>query len=351
MKGLTHYLLGIAVASFFVDLVQLTWQYKSLLLLLGGFFAILPDTLDFRFAKFMQRHDYEMYLDVRRLNLEEIADIVKEAIERSAREKREINIKFHTVKVGPDLWRSYIITLNEDSVKVSTGPIVTTGKEVVSREGEGLSVEKKIGVKLRYDYDKDIVVDILSGPDLSFVPEGSDVRGIFIPWHRKWSHSVTAAALAGLVGSIIGILLFGPTSTVYYIGLMCFSAYISHVVSDHFGMMGSNFFPPFTKRRIKGFGLTRSMSIGANIVTNYISFIVILWNFNAFGPRLVFDAHWNSLIAITPSSNFILWYLVGLTNMFVYFVLPVIAIYLYITRGRKITEKEEKSEVEESDNV
>ncbi len=351
MKGLTHYILGIAVASFFANLVEASWEVKSLIILLGGVFALLPDTLDFRFSKFIQKHDYEVHLDPEKLDVEKVAKVIKEAVERAKEEGREVNVKLHSVKIGPDAWRSYVVTLNEDSVVVTSGPIITTGKEVITTEGSGKTAEEKFSVKLYYDYDKDISVDILSGPDISFVPEGDGVRGIFIPWHRKWSHSFTAAIIAGLIGLLIGILTFGLNVDAYSVGLMCFLAYSSHIISDHLGVMGSNFFPPFTKRRTPGFKLTRSMSVAANLLTNFTSFVIILWNFNVFGPQLVFDAPWNTYLNLSPKKNFLSWYLVGLFNLLAYFVIPPAAVFAYISRKKKIKEDVFKEEIAEGEGA
>ena len=50
MKGLTHFISGIAVATFFPQAVHMATQDQSFILCLGGIFGILPDTLDFKFA-------------------------------------------------------------------------------------------------------------------------------------------------------------------------------------------------------------------------------------------------------------------------------------------------------------
>ena len=62
MKGLTHFMTGVCVATFFPlvmtaaydpDLILLT-----LLIPLGGLFGYLPDFLDFKFSRYVEREDF-----------------------------------------------------------------------------------------------------------------------------------------------------------------------------------------------------------------------------------------------------------------------------------------------------
>ena len=57
MKGITHFVSGVAIASCFPVAVDSIYQSKGLLLPLGGLFAILPDTLDFRFTRYLWKSD------------------------------------------------------------------------------------------------------------------------------------------------------------------------------------------------------------------------------------------------------------------------------------------------------
>ena len=55
MKGISHFLAGIAAATFVPGVVESAAQ-GSYLIVLGGFFGLLPDTLDFKFARYFERH-------------------------------------------------------------------------------------------------------------------------------------------------------------------------------------------------------------------------------------------------------------------------------------------------------
>ncbi|GAH71620.1 unnamed protein product, partial [marine sediment metagenome] len=58
MKGLTHFTVGAAVATCFPQAVDMALNNYSVILALGGVFGILPDTLDFKLAMFLEENDY-----------------------------------------------------------------------------------------------------------------------------------------------------------------------------------------------------------------------------------------------------------------------------------------------------
>ena len=55
MKGISHFLAGVAAATFVPGVVESAAQ-GSYLIVLGGFFGLLPDTLDFKFARYFEHH-------------------------------------------------------------------------------------------------------------------------------------------------------------------------------------------------------------------------------------------------------------------------------------------------------
>lgn len=62
MKGIAHFASGLCVASFVPGVVEDAAQ-GGLLIALGGACAMLPDLLDFRFAKFLARRDADILPD------------------------------------------------------------------------------------------------------------------------------------------------------------------------------------------------------------------------------------------------------------------------------------------------
>ena len=59
MKGISHFITGVALATFFPDVVH-QGAAGSLLRVLGGVGGILPDTIDFKFARYWERFDVEI---------------------------------------------------------------------------------------------------------------------------------------------------------------------------------------------------------------------------------------------------------------------------------------------------
>lgn len=51
MKGISHFITGVAIATFFPEVVR-AGGAGSLLPMLGGVGGILPDTIDFKFARY-----------------------------------------------------------------------------------------------------------------------------------------------------------------------------------------------------------------------------------------------------------------------------------------------------------
>jgi hypothetical protein len=60
MKGIAHFASGLAVATFFPEIVYGASQNLSLAPLLGGAAGLLPDTLDFKVVRYFSRLDEEI---------------------------------------------------------------------------------------------------------------------------------------------------------------------------------------------------------------------------------------------------------------------------------------------------
>jgi len=81
LKGITHFVTGVALATFFPEVVRAGAQ-GSLLPVLGGVAGILPDTLDFKFGRYFESYDVEIdpgpQPDARRI-AEEVAGAMRRA--------------------------------------------------------------------------------------------------------------------------------------------------------------------------------------------------------------------------------------------------------------------------------
>ncbi len=348
MKGFAHFLAGLTTATFIVVIANQFYgnnmiadaivQNKVLIVILGGIFGILPDTIDFRFAKYLQRHDYEVDMVEWDLNPQKVADTLAKAIDQAHDENREVNVMLHTIKISSDQWRQYTVQFDTENKKVlcDIGPIISGFEKRpyinTYLPKEKAHAEASFKTDLKYNYDAVTHVDILSGPDFSFFPEkDGSVRADFIPWHRRWGHSITM----GILFAPIGFMLFGFTPLGWTAFWTIMLGYWSHILTDHFGLMGSNMFPPFTTRRIPGFKVTRSMSPLANIFTNYTNVLLIIFNMNAWSHVQYFTMPWASMLNLT-TERYVEWYIVSLLNYIIYYILPpILAAYFAVLWWRK----------------
>ena len=287
MKGISHFITGVALATFFPEVVQ-AGAHGSLLPMLGGIAGILPDTLDFKFVRYFEKYDEEIdpgpEPDAR-----DIAERVVGAMRRAYGTGKPQNIMLHTIRLGPDLWRQYTIRFDpaQGEVAVRIGPIVDTSQAPLSGSEVGANpcgrppgeIRVKTGVPMAPTYDAENKVDIFSGPSFKFVRRGDKLHVHFLDWHRRWSHSLTLAAAVGLVAG----LLFGK-----WAGIVAGLGFAGHVLEDQLGFMGSNLFYPFTKRRTTGLQLLRSGDAIPNFLTVWTAVALILFNLDRFSaqPRL-----------------------------------------------------------------
>lgn len=129
MKGLTHFMMGMMVASFFKSLVLGAALEDSLIILLGGIFGLMPDTLDFKFSIYMERNDVVIDPDPYDVRPQEIANTIAAEINRASTLEpgKMRKVQLHTLRLGPDLWQFYSIFFDtrKNEVVVRVGPHVT----------------------------------------------------------------------------------------------------------------------------------------------------------------------------------------------------------------------------------
>ena len=274
MKGISHFLAGIAAVSFIPGVVESAVQ-GSYLIVLGGLFGLLPDTLDFKFVRFFERAE-EIDPDPAQLDAQVIADQIAALIDRAAATGRPVRAHVHSIKLGPDRWQQYTVRFDSahNQVAVRIGPIVNTSQMPIGPFVESPFKFAKVKTKMVYTYDGDVNVDIFSGPSFAFVPKAAGVEIQFLPWHREWSHSFTLAALLGL---IVG-LIFGSVQA----GLVAAVGMAAHIVEDQIGYMGSNLLWPFTKDRSAGMKLIHSGDAIPNFLAVYTAMQLILFNLDRF---------------------------------------------------------------------
>jgi membrane-bound metal-dependent hydrolase YbcI (DUF457 family) len=298
MKGVTHFATGVAFASFWPQAVRAGAEGNPLYFLLGGACGLLPDTLDFKLARYFHRHDIEIVPDPARPDPRLIADTFARAIHQVRASGKPLRIKLHTVRVGAGLWGQYRLTFDEarHGVTAAYTGVVTTGREPVAARdipqvdravparsdaaGTAASTSSEafapLACSVCTDYEATVEIDIFEGPSFTLerLPD-SRVCVRFIPWHRQWSHSLTFAAGLGLLAGWLGGVVAGAIAA---------GACALHTAADQLGFMGSNLFFPFTKQRTTGRQLLRSDNALVNFAVVWISILLIGWNLARQAP-------------------------------------------------------------------
>ena len=355
MKGIAHFLTGVALATFFPEIVRAGAQ-GSLLPVLGGIGGILPDTLDFRFGRYFEKYDEEIDPGPQP-DAHEIAERVAGAMQRAYESGKPQNVMLHTVRLGADEWRQYVIRFDpaHGEVAVRVGPVVNTAQAPLPAwagghgtphcveglqdadgwvgghdtshcvEGlhasqppplssppsggieplssplsggiEGGEVRVKVGVPMAQTYDAENRIDIFSGPSFKFERRGDQLHVHFLDWHRRWSHSLTLAAALGLVtagGAALAEFCTrgGLSRTPLWTGLVVGLGFAGHVLEDQLGFMGSNLLWPFTKRRTAGVQFLHSGDAAPNFLTVWTAAALILFNLDRFSTRPLLPPGW-----------------------------------------------------------
>lgn len=294
MKGLTHFISGAALATFSSQAVSLAQNEHSLIIVLGGIFGILPDTLDFKFAKFFYQEDY-IVSPSKNPDLQEIADTIVRAVNQAGASKKTSSLRLDTIKLGADLWKQYTIQFQEKKVIVKEGPVVNTGKVPLGAfdPEKARSAEAVADYSILHTYGKETYVDIFSGPSFAFNPRGEKIEAEFLPWHRSWSHSL----VLGLIFGFIGFLIYGMLSAhpekwhiARLYGLVIAGGFSIHVLEDQLGFMGSNLYWPLSKERATGLKWMHSGDAWPNFITVWIALIAMVWNLNCYSSEQTFNA-------------------------------------------------------------
>ena len=280
MKGITHFTVGLSVASCFPEAVGAAVAGHSLYFVLGGIFGLLPDTIDFKFYRFFCRHDIEVIPVPNRPDPQMIADAVAMAVNRAHDTNRLVKLRLDTIRLGADLWQRYEVTLDVPNrqVIVNYGPTVDTGRNPVpgTEPATPLTGHARLACPVKLDYMATTTIDIFEGP-LFHIEPTTDGKVIprFIPWHRHWTHSFVTGLLFALVGAVI----WDPLA-----GLVIFGAHAAHIIFDQAGFMGSNLFYPFTSRRSEGLKWMHAVDAVPNFTTVWLSCLIIFWNLYSAMP-------------------------------------------------------------------
>jgi len=306
LKGITHFISGIAAASFIPAAVQQSAQGVWLLALAGAC-ALLPDTLDFKFWRFLYQPD-EAIDPGPQPDAQAIAGKIAATVNAVFETGQPRTLQLHTVKLGADAWQQYAVCFDtpRNEIAVRIGPIVSTSQIPIGTPtgpGGGREARVKTAAPMHYTYDAETKIDIFSGPSFRFERKGAAVSIAFLPWHRAWSHSLIVAAGIGIVIGLLGGWLAGAVAAL---------GYAVHVLEDQLGAMGSNLFWPFTRVRFPGLNLLRSGDAIPNFVTVWTASALVLFNLDRFAqvPRLPAAAYLLGVVAL-PAATLSAFYAAG----------------------------------------
>ena len=292
MKGFSHFMSGVAVASFGPWAIDAALNGNPLFFVLGGACGILPDTLDFKFYRFFYEHDVYVTPDPKSPDPQYVADEYARAVALAVDEKRYVRVKLVSIRLGADFWQQYVVKIDNEKMEVLVkfGPVVNTGQVPVegTEKRYPTIARAKLKAKVIQTYDAGMKVDIFDGPTIGLKPmENGDLDLEFLPWHREWSHSLTVGAMLGVLVGILAYFLSGWTAA-----WQCFvtiaACYGVHVVEDQLGHMGSNIFYPLTKLRTPGLHWMHSGDGLPNFLAVWISCLLIFWNLYRGQPAMTY---------------------------------------------------------------
>ncbi len=290
MKGIAHFLTGIALATCFPAVVAQARQ-GSLLPVLAGVGAMLPDLLDFRFVRYLVRYDAEIdpgpVPDA--ATAKTAAASVAGALARTMRDAFERGtpqrVIAHTLRLGADLWRRYTICFEPErgEVAVRMGPLINTGGvDTPGTLPPDAIAARRLGIPLSDSYSRCYDVGAFTGPSFTFAREGDTLAIHFLDWHHGWTHSLPLAVLAGLVaGALVG-LAWGEAAG-RWSGLLVAMGAAAHAVEDQLGYMGCGLAWPMIRRRLPGLRLLHASEAVPNFLVVWTSLALILFNLDRFG--------------------------------------------------------------------
>ncbi|MDA3792735.1 MAG: metal-dependent hydrolase [Elusimicrobia bacterium] len=322
MKGLTHFISGVAAATFIPQAVRMSISSRmdiegaasSFILVLAGMYGIMPDTLDFKFGQFFEMPDFIVDPDPKNPDPEAMARTFKEAVEKADATGEEVRIQYFPTQLGTNKWRQYCIIFEESKVSIQLNEMVSTsqipflgtapkGKRVGSAEfSQKLKSrseevdwlnnlirflrQKLKGPDRKSSSVKPSTIDILSSTMFGLKKE-ADGRIFFnwLPWHRTWSHSYVLAAMMSV--PVIGITYLLKLEFWWLYGVVSFVGMATHITEDMTGHIGGSLIWPLLKPRTEGFELFKASDPRTNFSVIYTAFILIIFNIDRFTTKLI----------------------------------------------------------------
>ncbi len=319
MKGITHFLTGVALATCFAPVVQHGAQ-GSLLPVLGGVGGLLPDVLDFRFARYWADYDDEIDPGPEP-NAEAIADALLASMTQAFVRECPRQLVAHAIRLDVDLWRTYTLAFDPKraEVEVRIGPLVN-GAGIPypgTAPAEGGTARRACPMAFTHAYAETYTIATFQGPSFRFVREGERLVVHFLDWHHRWTHSLLlGVGLGAAIGAGLYALL--GLSVGWWAGLLVAVGYCAHILEDQLGHMGCNLLWPLTQKRTPGPGWLHAGDVAPNVLVAWTALLGIFLNLERFsgGIRLpiglvvrigLLVLPWLFLLAIKRYGQFQTW--------------------------------------------
>jgi membrane-bound metal-dependent hydrolase YbcI (DUF457 family) len=287
MKGIAHFLTGMALATCFAPVVQRGAE-GSLLPVLGGVGGLLPDVIDFRFARYWAVYDDEIDPGPEP-SAGEIADVLLAAMTRAMASERPRRLIARSIRLDVDLWRTYTLAFRPEraEIEVRVGPLVdgagipypgtTPTEDAVAR--------RSCPMPFSHAYAETYAVETFNGPSFRFVRQGERLIVHFLDWHHRWTHSVLLGLGIGLAVGAVAYATCGA-ATGAWAALLTAMGYCAHVLEDQLGHMGCNLAWPLTRRRTPGLGWLHAGDVAPNVLVAWTALVGAFLNLDRFASRV-----------------------------------------------------------------
>lgn len=377
MKGLTHFVSGIAAATFIPQVVEMsanrtdvsTGAASSFILLLAGAYGLLPDTMDFKMGQFFSVADYEVDPDPRNPDPQAMCETFAKAVNETGDTGKPNRIQFFTTQLGANQWRNYNIIFDRKEVMIQFNEIVSTSqipipgsapkvrvgraplKYELLAKTEKVDTLNKIVRWLRQKIKgpdkpagpvKPSTVDIFGGTQFGFELESpGKIYFNWLPWHRTWSHSWVFGFILTLPIHAIAYGFHLPNWWLY--GLVAFLGFFVHVAEDMTGHIGGSLFWPLIKTRCEGLELFKASDPRTNFSVIYTACFLVFFNLGRSNPKIIDPALTVAKKAILYGEIIVLGWLIPMALYF----LAVAGIKNYIKAAEAKVEVHEEADGED----
>jgi membrane-bound metal-dependent hydrolase YbcI (DUF457 family) len=288
MKGIAHFLSGLALATLFPEVVHAA-ESGSILPVMGGLGGILPDFLDFKFVQFWETYDEEVDPGPDP-NAEYIADAIVNAMNKAYQSATPIHLKLHTIRLSADSWQRYSLDFlpSTGELLVGVGGVVATNQKS-NTHTHGMppqTARRFLPFTMQVNYRQHYEIDAFQGPSFLFSRDKDTVRVRFLDWHRRWTHSLLVALVVGLLVYLMADLLFDWT-TAFWAGLVSWVGYSTHILEDQLGYLGSRLWWPLDNHSQPGLKWFHAGEVIPNFICVWLSLLLILYNVDRYGSSRI----------------------------------------------------------------